>query len=193
MLVGEANMSTERRVKYTKIVLRESLIMLLQKKPISRITVKELCELADINRATFYTHYPDQFDLLRKVTDELIADITSYVDSGLKEGETGLMPMLTMIFEYLDKNSEFRRVLLGMNVDIDFQTYVMQIIKERIVLEWRKKKSVDQTTIDYVYAYVANGCIGVIRKWLFDSDPRTPREMAVLITRLANQAVAEFI
>jgi len=33
----------------------------------------------------------------------------------------------------------------------------------------------------------------VIRKWLFDSDPRTPREMAVLITRLANQAVAEFI
>ncbi len=186
-------MGTDRRVKYTKMVLRESLIMLLQKKPISRITVKELCELADINRATFYTHYTDQFDLLRKVSDELIADITSYVDSGLKEGETGLMPMLTMIFEYLDKNSEFCRVLLGMNVDIDFQTYVMQIIKERIVLEWRKKKSVDQTTIDYVYAYVANGCIGVIRKWLFDSDPRTPREMAVLITRLANQAVAEFI
>ena len=168
-------MGTDRRVKYTKMVLRESLIMLLQKKPISRITVKELCELADINRATFYTHYTDQFDLLRKVTDELIADITSYVDSGLKEGETGLMPMLTMIFEYLDKNSEFCRVLLGMNVDIDFQTYVMQIIKERIVLEWTKKKSVDQSTVDYVYAY-SHGCIGVIRKWLFDSDPRTPRK-----------------
>jgi len=193
MFVGEVNMAADRRVKYTKMVLRESLVKLLQKKPISRITVKELCELADINRATFYTHYTDQFDLLRKVSDELIADIASYVDNGLKEGETGLMPMLTMIFEYIDKNSELCRVLLGMNVDIDFQTYVMQIIKDRIVLEWRKKKSVDQTTVDYVYAYVATGCIGVIRKWLFDSDPRTPREMAILITRLANQAVAEFI
>ena len=104
-------MAADRRVKYTKMVLRESLIKLLQKKPISRITVKELCELADINRATFYTHYTDQFDLLRKVSDELIADIASYVDSGLKEGETGLMPMLTMIFEYIDKNSELCRVL----------------------------------------------------------------------------------
>lgn len=128
-------MATDRRVKYTKMVLRESLIKLLQTKPISRITVKELCELADINRATFYTHYTDQFDLLRKISDELIADITSYLDSGLKADETGLLEMLTMIFEYIDKNSELCRVLLGMNVDIDFQTYVMQIIKDRIVLE----------------------------------------------------------
>ena len=40
--------------------------------------------MADINRATFYTHYTDQFDLLRKISDELIADITSYLDSGLE-------------------------------------------------------------------------------------------------------------
>ena len=38
-------MAGDRRVKYTKMVLRESLIKLLQKKPISRITVKELCDL----------------------------------------------------------------------------------------------------------------------------------------------------
>lgn len=186
-------MAGDRRVKYTKMVLRESLIKLLQKKPISRITVKELCDLADINRATFYTHYADQFDLLRKISDEFIADITSYVCSGLKEGESGLMQMITIIFEYIDKNSELCRVLLGMNVDIDIQTYVMQIIKERIVLEWRKKKLVDQSTVDYIYTYVATGCIGVIRKWLYDGDPRTPGEMAALITKLANEAVAEFI
>lgn len=185
-------MAGDRRVKYTKMVLRESLIKLLQKKPISRITVKELCDLADINRATFYTHYADQFDLLRKISDEFIADITSYVYSGLKEGESGLMQMITIIFEYIDKNSELCRVLLGMNVDIDIQTYVMQIIKERIVLEWRKKKLVDQSTVDYIYTYVATGCIGVIRKWLYDGDPRTPGEMAALITKLANEAVAEF-
>ena len=47
-------MAADRRVKYTKMVLRESLIKLLQKKSISRITVKELCEMADINRATFF-------------------------------------------------------------------------------------------------------------------------------------------
>lgn len=186
-------MAADRRVKYTKMVLRESLIKLLQKKSISRITVKELCEMADINRATFYTHYTDQFDLLRKISDELIADITSYLDSGLEAGEPGLKRMITMIFEYIDKNSELCRVLLGMNVDIDFQTYVMRIIKDRIVLEWRKKKIIAQATVDYIYTYVATGCMGMIRKWLFDSDPPPSGEIAVLITQLANEAVARII
>jgi len=60
------NEKTDRRVKYRKMVLRESLTKLMQEKPISRITIKELCEDADINRATFYSHYNDQFDLLKK-------------------------------------------------------------------------------------------------------------------------------
>ena len=60
------NNKEDRRVKYTKMVLKESLIDLLSKKDISCITIKQICEEADINRATFYTHYSDQFDLLRQ-------------------------------------------------------------------------------------------------------------------------------
>lgn len=56
----------DRRKRYTRKVLKESLISLLKDKPISSVTVKEICELADINRSTFYTHYNDQFDLLEK-------------------------------------------------------------------------------------------------------------------------------
>jgi len=50
----------DRRVKYTRMVLKESFINLLEKKDISQITIKEICEDADINRATFYAHYNDQ-------------------------------------------------------------------------------------------------------------------------------------
>lgn len=60
-------MATDRRVKYTKMILRQSLIEVLKEKPISRLTIKELCERADINRATFYSHYSDQFDLLKQI------------------------------------------------------------------------------------------------------------------------------
>ena len=50
---------SDRRVKYTKMVLRNALIKLLETKPISRITIKEICEEADINRTTYYAHYTD--------------------------------------------------------------------------------------------------------------------------------------
>lgn len=46
----------DRRKKYTRMVLKESLMELLKNKPISNITIKEICEEADINRSTFYSH-----------------------------------------------------------------------------------------------------------------------------------------
>lgn len=54
----------DRRVKFTKMFLKESLIDLLEEKSIFKITIKEICEKADINRATFYAHYSDQYNLL---------------------------------------------------------------------------------------------------------------------------------
>lgn len=65
----------DRRVKYTKMVLKESFLNLLEKKDISRITVKEICEDADINRATFYTHYTDVYDLQKKIEDEFLDNV----------------------------------------------------------------------------------------------------------------------
>lgn len=58
---------TDARVRYTQKVLKDSLLRLLEKKPINKITVKEVCELAELNRATFYAHYTDCFALLESI------------------------------------------------------------------------------------------------------------------------------
>ena len=62
----------DRRVKYTKKVIKDTFLSLLEKKNISNISVKELCEMADINRGTFYRYYIDIYDLLKKIEDEFI-------------------------------------------------------------------------------------------------------------------------
>ncbi|WP_306663957.1 TetR/AcrR family transcriptional regulator [Robertmurraya korlensis] len=66
------NSKLDRRKRYTKMVLKESLMNLLKQKPISSITIKEVCELADINRSTFYAHYSDQYELLYSIEEEFI-------------------------------------------------------------------------------------------------------------------------
>ena len=45
---------SDARVRYTHRVLKESFLSLLREKPVNKITVKEVCELAELNRATFY-------------------------------------------------------------------------------------------------------------------------------------------
>lgn len=187
-------MAGDRRVKYTKMVLRESLIELLHNKPISRITIKELCETADLNRATFYTHYADQFDLLKQIETELITDINSYLDNfNIEAGETDLTQMIFRILEYIEKNKELCCVLLGENGDMDFRTNVFQLLRERVVFEWKKNRQVDDDTAEYIYTYVVTGCIGVISKWLLDKDPKPSQSMAEFIACLVNKGIGFFI
>jgi AcrR family transcriptional regulator len=76
----------DRRVIYTKMMLKESLINLLEKKDISKISVKEICKNADINRTTFYNHYNDQYDLMRKLENELIENIGIHLAKYTRDG-----------------------------------------------------------------------------------------------------------
>ena len=69
-----------RSVRNTKKRLQEALLTLLQKKPINQITVKELTELADVNRGTFYFHYTDVYDMLHKTEDRFFNDFNDVLN-----------------------------------------------------------------------------------------------------------------
>lgn len=72
----------DARVRYTKMMIRNSLLELLRTKPIAKITVTEICEMAGINRATFYAHYSDPSDLLHALESEIIEDVAHWVRPG---------------------------------------------------------------------------------------------------------------
>ena len=63
------------RVQSTRMNIRDAFIELRSRKPIEKITVKELAEAAFINKATFYQHYADLYDLSESMEDELIDNI----------------------------------------------------------------------------------------------------------------------
>ena len=57
-----------QRVRLTKRLLLEALLLLIEKKHISQVSVTELCAKAGINRATFYKHYGTPNDILSEVS-----------------------------------------------------------------------------------------------------------------------------
>ena len=71
----------DRRTRYTQSVIKEIFIELLRKKPIEKITVTEICKMAEIHRGTFYIHFNDPYDLLRQIEvehgDKMIASLES--------------------------------------------------------------------------------------------------------------------
>ncbi|MDE7230040.1 MAG: TetR/AcrR family transcriptional regulator [Oscillospiraceae bacterium] len=67
------------RVKKTKSAIINSFLQLRSKKPLERITVKELSDLAEINKATFYLHYKDIYDLSESLENELLDSVLSSI------------------------------------------------------------------------------------------------------------------
>lgn len=63
------------RIERTKKNIKEAFLKLRAEKPLEKITVKELAELAYINKATFYSHYQDIYDLSEQLEDEVINSI----------------------------------------------------------------------------------------------------------------------
>lgn len=75
-------MEENRKVRLTKKVLKETLVELLLVKNIAKISVTELCDKADVNRSTFYSHYSGLEAVLNEIEDELaewIFDLTSKI------------------------------------------------------------------------------------------------------------------
>ena len=74
----------DRRVAMTKKFLKDALIEMLKTKDIYHISIRELCERADVNRSTFYKYYGSQFDLLADMESDMIEFIQKTVSKNIR-------------------------------------------------------------------------------------------------------------
>ena len=105
-----------RSVRSTKRNLQKAMVKLLKDKTIERITVRELTELADMNRATFYLHYKDTYDLLEQMEQSAIMEMQEFLTSdALQNFSKDGYSMLEQVFFYLYENQDRFIVLFGPN------------------------------------------------------------------------------
>lgn len=184
---------TDRRVKYTKMVIRNSFIKLLKQKPISKITIKEICENADVNRATFYAHYQNQYDLLNKIEARLIDDINAYLSNyEFKDNMDIASKMLEKILDYVKENSDIFDILLISNGDMTFQNEFIKIITKQHFSPETRSDSLSKEDAAYIFSFSSSGSIGVIQKWLKDDMKKPTNELAELILKIAARGSAAF-
>ena len=69
----------DRRVRRTEKLLSQGLIELMQQKQVKDITVRELADLVDVNRGTFYLYYRDIFDMLERLEEELFEQLNAVI------------------------------------------------------------------------------------------------------------------
>ncbi len=159
------NTKNNQRARLSKIMLKNAMLDLLaEKKSVEKISVRELCETAELNRSTFYAHYNEPRELLNEMEDELIASAREHLNKIGKGNDVNAYTYILSFFQYIKNNDKEYKLLLVDTTDTDFKNKFMQIAAGQIVESFDIE--LPQEEEQYVFSYILNGSSSVIIQWI---------------------------
>ena len=75
--VNPMSKKQDPRTVQTKVLIKQTLLDMMKKTAFEKITVSELCKIAEINRGTFYLHYCDLWAVLEELEEEALQEESS--------------------------------------------------------------------------------------------------------------------
>jgi len=172
----------DQRTTITKRMLRDSLVALLKEKSIYKITIRELCEVAGINRSTFYRYYENQFSLLGEMETEIV-DIIYYNLGKLKKAEQqDNHKLLVVILSRLEEDVEFSRLLVNNNIDPEFPKKLLNSpqIREYIFVQLKDRHNAEH--LNYLADFITYGCYRTVSTWINKSRREPVNVMAAMLS-----------
>ena len=157
--------TNDRRRQKTEKAIRNALVQLMENKELRKITVQEVSDLADINRATFYKHYLDVYDLYEKVEQEILVEIGILV---LRLQELPPNKFFKELTAYFDKNRTVSRLLFSPNGENSLRIKFDRCMEGLFRQMGAEKLGVDRDNLSLCYysCYRSQGCIAVLEKWV---------------------------
>jgi AcrR family transcriptional regulator len=182
----------DRRTEYTKKVIKDTFIDLLSEKDISKVTVSEICKIADINRATFYRYYIDVFDLLDKMEDDFVLQVKeaySVNDDETKPMTHYALALLNICYE----NQKLAKILFNNNKPY-FLDAILEETYNKCKYRWKKLvPGIPDDDIEFATVYIFNGALGIVNYWIKCDFDKSAEKVANTIQDLAFYGIKRFI
>lgn len=159
---------TDLRILRTKRAIREAFFKLIKEKGFDSITVKDITDEAMISRNTFYLHYSDKYDLLNKISNELMRKVFMRVTNEVRKIDNldftieCTAKMLQIIQKIIDEDREIYYLLLTDSGTVVFGEKIEKTIRAALDLI----KSDIQGISDLSIEYMVTGMKGIIRYWV---------------------------
>ena len=185
----------------TAIRMDEALITLLEKKDFEYITIKEICDTAEVNRSTFYLHYENTYDLLQETTRYILdkhfayysADMQS-ITNGFEDCEPNELlfitaEYLTPYLRFIKENQRIFKVSIkqfnSMNMNDVYSRMFVHIFNP--ILE---RFHVPENERSYIMKFYLTGVYAIVMEWL---DKNCSDDMKTVIKVITDCVMGERI
>lgn len=184
------------RVKKTKKALTETFFKLLNEKPFEEITVNELCELADVRRATFYKHYTDKLNFLTSIVKSLRTRFDTIIWKSDKPDTTSkyYVAYAKRVVTFISENER----LINNLIESELLLPCFNIIVEQNYVDTRDRlaKSANAgmklcAPIDTIAMMCSGGVAQVIYFWIKDGMKKDPDMLADEIGAIISSIIGD--
>ena len=178
---------SDARVRYTERVIKESFLSLLREKPVNKITVKEVCESAELNRATFYAHYSDCFALLESIEQELLDAFGRSLR--LIDG-FDVSALIAAIYSMVEQHEEACRILIFNGASPSLPGKMIDLARESSIEAWKKQlHHASDADLEMLYIHLSNGLMNVV---LGGYDKYSRDEVISFVNRIVKSSLSMF-
>lgn len=182
---------TDRRIIRTKTAIREAFFALIEEMPADKISVRELCERANINRSSFYDHYLDYPDFLESIEREFAQKMFEQYD-GLFTREHNASEIMKK-YLHLIRHSRETRLLFSEAGGRSAVRIFEETLKEPTITAWRQESGISQMHAEYLFRYINSGGFAVIQQWYESGFSQPEEEIQEILTKMITSGVYAFI
>ncbi|WP_164667214.1 TetR/AcrR family transcriptional regulator [Virgibacillus doumboii] len=181
----------DRRVIRTQKLLKNALVELIDEVGFDKITVQDISNRATVNRATFYLHFHDKYDLLDQSMEEVINELHNSFnapDNNYRFDSGHPYPIFINLFEKVAEHANFCRVMLTKSNMSSFKSNLQSIFHEFISKGLQQFVPDDRkltASREFVVVYVESAFLGTVTWWLENDRPYSPKFMATQLMNLA--------
>ena len=172
------------REKKTKRSIKNAFLQLRAQKPLERITIRELAELAEISKATFYLHYKDIYDLQQQIENEAAGKINAILEEYVPlKGHEQIYLMLTKFLTCIKEDVDLHHIILGKNKNQVFLREICRSLETHCVKAWTEAFNIhgQEEQLDYFGGYIIQGYMAVVVKWVEFGMKESPEQMAKMM------------
>lgn len=181
------NQAGNIRYQETEERLKKALRDSMKQKPLKDITVRELCDAARINKATFYRHYRDIYELAGQMEKDIHSGLIRLLDVKKERPLTELIgeDELSAVIGYIGEHAVFYREYLKTGHDTFLDERFGHLWKNFFMPQFRLLGVTSERRMQYYYRFFQSGMVTTILYWLETGMQESPRELASILWNMS--------
>lgn len=180
----------DRRVARTKKAIRNAFAQLLTEKELDDITVKDIAELADINRKTFYAYYSGVYMIVEETENEIVETFEAAIrDVPARQLVRDPYLLFSKLSAIINADLDFYEPLMQANRNAGLVKKVGDMLKRKVKESYAPHSGLDEGTFNIAVDFVFSGMASVYQSWFNSERRQSLEEISRMLSTLCFEGV----